>query len=66
MTIQEALIISNHGWQKEDMLSQALWKKSIDVLSKERQRIYLEAEKDKLERELNEVQKKINDHIIPF
>lgn len=66
MTPIEALIVHKIGWSSEDPLSKLLYDKANQVIKDEYDKIYLEAKKDQLERELNEVNKKISMTKIPF
>jgi hypothetical protein len=66
MTPIEALIVFKNGWTSEDPLSKSLYEKANQVIKDEYDKIYLEAKKDQLERELNEVKEKITRTKMPF
>lgn len=66
MTPIEALIVFKTGWSTDDPLSKQLIDKADKVVNEEYARIYLEAKKDQLERDLNEVKEKITRTKMPF
>ncbi len=66
MTIQEALVITKIGWNTGDYISKNLFEKAQETIKNEYDRIYLETKKDQLERELNELNQKIQQHKLPF
>ena len=66
MTVLEALVINSRGWDSNDPISKLIYEKAQKLINEEKNRIYLEAQKDQLERELNEVNQKINQAKIPF
>lgn len=66
MTPIEALIVFKTGWSTDDPLSKQIIDKADKVINEEYARIYLEAKKDQLERELSEVNKKITMIKTPF
>ena len=66
MTIQEALVINKTGWNTDDYISKKLYEKAQEIIKNEYDRIYLETKKEQLERELNELNQKIQEHKLPF
>jgi methyl coenzyme M reductase gamma subunit len=66
MTIQEALVINVHGFDLRDDISGMMFKKAREIIKNEYDRIYLETKKEQLERELNELNQKIQQHKLPF
>lgn len=66
MTTIEALIIRQKGWNINDALSSNLHKKACEVIENEYDRIYLEAQKNQLQRELNEIEEKLKKSKLPF
>jgi len=72
MTIQEALVINVHGFDLihgfdlRDDISGMIFKKAREIIKNEYDRIYLETKKEQLERELNELNQKIQQHKLPF
>jgi methyl coenzyme M reductase gamma subunit len=66
MTIQEALVINVHGFDLRDDISGMIFKKAREIIKNEYDRIYLETKKEQLERELNELNQKIQEHKLPF
>jgi DNA repair photolyase len=66
MTIQEALVINKTGWNTDDHISKKLFEKSQEIIKNEYDRIFLETKKEQLERELNELNQKIQEHKLPF
>lgn len=66
MTPIEALIVFKNGWNDTDQLAKQLHEKANQVIKDEYGKIYLEAKKDQLQRELNEVEKEISMSKLPF
>jgi guanylate kinase len=66
MTIQEALVINTRGFDSKDVISTRLFEKAQEIIKNEYDRIYLETKKEQLERELNELNQKIQQHKLPF
>lgn len=66
MTIQEALVIHNRGWSEDDKTSKILYGQAEKVLKHEYQKLYLQEEKEILERLLKEKEKDLQKHILPF
>jgi guanylate kinase len=66
MTIQEALVINTRGLDSKDVISTRLFEKAQEIIKNEYDRIYLETKKEQLERELNELNQKIQQHKLPF
>ena len=66
MTVLEALVINSRGWDSNDPISKLIYEKAQKLIDEEKNRIYLEAQKDQLERELNEVNQKIKQANTPF
>jgi hypothetical protein len=66
MTIQEALVINVHGFDLRDDISGMIFKKAREIIKNEYDRIYLETKKEQLEREMNELNQKIQQHKLPF
>jgi hypothetical protein len=66
MTIQEAFVISNHGWSEDDKTSKILYGQAVKVLKHEYQKLYLQEEKEILERLLKQKEQELQKHTIPF
>ena len=66
MTPIEALIVFKSGWDDKNPLSKKLYDKANQVIKEEYDRIYLEAKKDQLQRELNEIEEKLKQSKLPF
>lgn len=66
MTIQEALVINTHGYDSKDAISESIFTKAQETIKNEYDRIFLETKKEQLERELNELNQKIQEHKLPF
>lgn len=66
MTPTEALIIIHGGWDDQDEIYKTLYGKAAIILREEIEILRLKAKKDQLERQLNEVNQKINQANTPF
>ena len=64
MTPIEALIVLKNGIK--DSLSRKLFNEADQIINDEYNRIYLEAKKDQLQRELNEIEEKLKQSKLPF
>jgi hypothetical protein len=65
MTPIEALIINQRGWT-DCPIHKKLYNDAQKVIDEEKDKIYLRAQRDQLERELNEINKKIEEQSTPF
>jgi len=65
MTPIEALIINERGWN-DCPISKKLYMDAQKVIDEEKDKIYLQAQRDELERKLNEINKKIEQQSTPF
>lgn len=66
MTPIEALIVIKTGSSEDNQIAKRLYEKANQVIKDEYDKIYLEAKKDQLQRELNEVDKKLKMTKLPF
>lgn len=66
MTPIEALIVLKTGWNSKNPLSKHLYDKANQVIKDEYDKIYLEAKKDQIERELKQIEEELQRTKYPF